>query len=127
MTNKVPNIRFKGFTDDWEQRKLGEVVSLRGRIGFRGYKESDLVAPGDGAITFSPADIDEMGNVSTENNKYLSWMKYDESPGARIQVDVGDILLQRLFHRKIEADKGFPKEKATTILGFAFGLEYLGE
>lgn len=25
MTNKVPNIRFKGFTDDWEQRKLGEV------------------------------------------------------------------------------------------------------
>lgn len=26
MTNKVPNIRFKGFTDDWEQRKLGEVA-----------------------------------------------------------------------------------------------------
>ena len=22
----TPNIRFKGFTDDWEQRKLGEVV-----------------------------------------------------------------------------------------------------
>ena len=26
MTNKVPNIRFKGFTDDWEQRKLREVA-----------------------------------------------------------------------------------------------------
>lgn len=26
MTNKIPNIRFKGFTDDWEQRKLGEVA-----------------------------------------------------------------------------------------------------
>ncbi len=25
MTNKVPNIRFKGFTDDWEQRKLENV------------------------------------------------------------------------------------------------------
>lgn len=25
-TNSVPKIRFKGFTDDWEQRKLGEVV-----------------------------------------------------------------------------------------------------
>lgn len=24
MTNKVPNIRFKGFTDDWEQRKFGD-------------------------------------------------------------------------------------------------------
>ncbi len=25
-TNSVPKIRFKGFTDDWEQRKLGEVA-----------------------------------------------------------------------------------------------------
>ncbi|MFR5993646.1 MAG: hypothetical protein ACLUGO_11680 [Mediterraneibacter faecis] len=23
---KVPEIRFKGFTDDWEQRKLGDVL-----------------------------------------------------------------------------------------------------
>lgn len=27
MTNKVPNIRFKGFTDDWEQRKLSELYN----------------------------------------------------------------------------------------------------
>lgn len=26
MANKVPKIRFKGFTDDWEQRKLGEIA-----------------------------------------------------------------------------------------------------
>ena len=26
--SKKPGIRFKGFTDDWEQRKLGEVLSL---------------------------------------------------------------------------------------------------
>ena len=25
---QVPNLRFKGFTDDWEQRKLGEVVEI---------------------------------------------------------------------------------------------------
>ena len=24
----VPEVRFKGFTDDWEQHKLGEVVSV---------------------------------------------------------------------------------------------------
>ena len=24
--SKTPKIRFKGFTDDWEQRKLGEIV-----------------------------------------------------------------------------------------------------
>ncbi|SDQ11613.1 type I restriction enzyme, S subunit [Streptococcus equinus] len=27
MTNKVPKIRFKGFTDDWEQRKVDEVTT----------------------------------------------------------------------------------------------------
>lgn len=26
---KVPNLRFKGFTDDWEQRKLGELGSVQ--------------------------------------------------------------------------------------------------
>ncbi|HJF16446.1 MAG TPA: hypothetical protein K8V19_02265, partial [Globicatella sulfidifaciens] len=25
---KVPALRFKGFTDDWEQRKLGEISNI---------------------------------------------------------------------------------------------------
>lgn len=89
----VPEIRFVGFTGDWEEKKLGDTVLLRGRIGFRGYKETDLVPKGMGAITFSPADIDETGFISLENNKYLSWQKYDESP--EIQVKVGDILFTK--------------------------------
>lgn len=28
LEHKVPNLRFKGFTDDWEQRKLGEVADV---------------------------------------------------------------------------------------------------
>ena len=114
---KVPEIRFNGCTGNWEQCKLGEAVSLRGRIGFRGYKETDLVSAGNGAITFSPADIDEMGNVSLESNKYLSWAKYDESP--EIQVKVGDIL----FTKTASIGKvGFVrelKEKATINPQFA--------
>ena len=31
---KVPQIRFKGFTNDWEQRKLGEVGKARSGVGF---------------------------------------------------------------------------------------------
>ena len=89
----TPKIRFKGFKDDWEQRKLGEMVSLRGRIGFRGYTQNDLVGEGDGAITFSPADIDNDGNVSLEGNKYLTWEKYEESP--EIKVQIGDILFTK--------------------------------
>ena len=29
MSNMVPMIRFRGFTDDWEERKLGDVLSER--------------------------------------------------------------------------------------------------
>ncbi|OYS88225.1 hypothetical protein CBG24_01575 [Limosilactobacillus reuteri] len=28
QNKKAPNLRFKGFTNDWEQRKLGEVIEL---------------------------------------------------------------------------------------------------
>lgn len=34
---KVPNLRFKGFTDDWEQRRLGEVTSHRGGTAIEKY------------------------------------------------------------------------------------------
>ena len=32
MDMAKPKIRFKGYTDDWEQRKLGETFKLNGRI-----------------------------------------------------------------------------------------------
>ena len=101
----------------WEQRKLGETVSLRGRIGFRGYTQADLVEAGNGAITFSPADIDDAGNVSLTGNKYISWAKYEESP--EIKVRVGDIF----FTKTASIGKvGFVrelKEKATINPQFA--------
>lgn len=45
---EIPSIRFRGFDDAWEQRKLGEVIRLNGRIGFRGYTEKDIVTKDDG-------------------------------------------------------------------------------
>ena len=63
MTKKsdAPAIRYKGFSDAWEQRKLGEVIRLNGRIGFRGYTEKDIVSKDDGGVlTFSPTNDTEM-------------------------------------------------------------------
>ncbi|HFD0831866.1 TPA: restriction endonuclease subunit S [Enterococcus faecium] len=36
--NTQPEIRFPGFTEDWEQRKLGEVSPLRGGFAFKSNK-----------------------------------------------------------------------------------------
>ena len=38
--SKVPEIRFKGFTDDWEQRKLGEII-----IEYKETVDSDCTLP----------------------------------------------------------------------------------
>ena len=81
------------FFFSWEQRKLGDIVDLRGRIGFRGYKRTDLVPEGSGAVTFSPADIDDDGHLSLINNTYISFEKYEESP--EIKVKEGDILFTK--------------------------------
>ena len=86
-----PKIRFKGYADDWEQRKLGDICKMNGRIGFRGYTEKDIVAKeAGGVLTFSPTNI--VGNqlIVGLNNTYITKEKYEESP--EIKVQNGNIL-----------------------------------
>ena len=35
---KAPELRFPGFTDDWEERKLGDIAPLRGGYAFKSSK-----------------------------------------------------------------------------------------
>ena len=46
---KAPEIRFEGFTDDWEQRKLGDVAEFsKGN----GYSKGDLIESGTPIILY---------------------------------------------------------------------------
>ena len=40
MDSKIPNIRFKGFTDAWEQRRLGEVTIYQNGKGYEDSQSS---------------------------------------------------------------------------------------
>ena len=51
---KVPELRFLGFTDDWEQRKFGDIVLTRRGLT---YKPSDVQA--DGIRVLRSSNIDE--------------------------------------------------------------------
>lgn len=91
MDMAKPKIRFKGYTDDWEQRKLGETCKLNGRIGFRGYTERDIVTKeAGGVLTFSPTNIVNNKLTMECKNTYITREKYDESP--EIKIANGDIL-----------------------------------
>lgn len=75
--------------EEWEVSKLEHYVDIFGRIGFRGYTTNDIVNEGEGAISYSPSNIIDY-SVIDNNNTYISWSKYDESP--EIQIKTGDIL-----------------------------------
>lgn len=72
-----------------DEIRIKFVCSLNGRIGFRGYKQEDLVAEGEGAITISPSNMQNL-KMNYDKCHYLSWFKYEESP--EIQLQNGDIL-----------------------------------
>ncbi|MEF7609571.1 restriction endonuclease subunit S [Enterococcus casseliflavus] len=75
----------------WEQRKLGEVVKINGRIGFRGYTQADIIRKEDGGIlAFSPTNIINNKLDFNVKNTYITKDKYYESP--EIMVKNGDIL-----------------------------------
>lgn len=75
----------------WAWFRLGEVIEVFGRIGFRGYKKTDLVEKGQGAITMSPSNISRNGEISFDDSTYISWEKYEESP--EIMLEEGDVVL----------------------------------
>jgi len=87
----VFSLLFATSTFSWEQRKLGEVIRLNGRIGFRGYTEKDIVSKDDGGVlTFSPTNIVDNKLTTNCKNTYITRFKYDESP--EIKIHNGDIL-----------------------------------
>ena len=71
---------------DLQWKTLGEVASIKGRIGFRGYTQKDFVEEGQGAITLSPGNMNN-GRFDFEKCSYISWEKYEESPEIKIFED----------------------------------------
>jgi type I restriction enzyme S subunit len=99
---KVPKYRFKEFEKDgeWVEKKLGELIELKGRIGYRGYTLEDIVGKGEGAISMSPSNINEFGTLSFTKSTYITWAKYEESP---------EIVLQNGFTVLVKTGSTFGK------------------
>lgn len=80
---KIPKIRFKGFKDDWEQRKLGEVVQF-----FSGLTYSpDNVIESGGTFVLRSSNV-KNGEIVDADNVYV---KSDIVNSDNVQV--GDIIV----------------------------------
>ena len=74
-----------------ETYKLGDICTIYGRIGFRGYTTEDLTdVKEEGAISLSPTNIID-GELDLSKPTYIKWDKYYESP--EIMIQSNDIVI----------------------------------
>ena len=88
---KVPKIRFTGFTDDWEQRKLSEIATMHARIGWQNLRKSEFLNSGDYYLITGTDFVD--GEVDLVNCHYVTKDRYDQDPN--IQIENGSILITK--------------------------------
>ncbi|WP_416195723.1 restriction endonuclease subunit S [Selenomonas sp.] len=99
--NKVPAIRFQGFADDWEQRKLGDLGKARSGIGFPDAEQGGK----EGVPFYKVSDMNNAGNeheMVTANN-YVTreqivrkgWKPIDELPAIFFAKVGAAIMLNR--------------------------------
>ena len=87
----TPKIRFKGFTDDWEQRKLSELTTMHARIGWQNLRTSEFLDSGD-YMLITGTDFQE-GVIDYSTCHYVEKERYDQDKN--IQIKNGSILITK--------------------------------
>ena len=90
-----PEIRFEGFTDPWEQRKLGELLLFQN--GFNGSSESF----GSGVPLISVMDVLDDEFITHETVRGKARLNCEEA--SRYCVEYGDVLFQRSSENQEDA------------------------
>ena len=88
---RKPDIRFQGFTDDWEQRKLSEIATMHARIGWQNLRTSEFLDQGD-YMLITGTDFDD-GRINYSTCHYVEKERYEQDP--HIQIQNGNILITK--------------------------------
>ena len=81
--SKIPEIRFEGFTDDWEQRKLGDLCEIKDSARIPNSEWSESGVPYIRASDVTNEDIDGVLFISQERYEF-----YKNRTGAPTKDDV---------------------------------------
>ena len=109
----VPEIRFEGFTDPWEQRKLEELMLFQN--GFNGGRESF----GSGTPLISVMDVLSESFITHESIRAKAVVSPEERE--RYLVEYGDVLFQRSSENQEDAGTSniyLDQEKSAVFGGF---------
>lgn len=86
-----PQLRFKGFADAWEQRKLSKIATMHARIGWQNLRKSEFLDSGDYYL-ITGTDFDD-GKIDLKNCHYVAKERYNQD--RNIQVKNGSILITK--------------------------------
>lgn len=86
-----PKLRFKGFDDAWEQRKLSELATMHARIGWQNLRTSEFLDSGD-YMLITGTDFED-GKVNYSTCHYVEKERYDQDKN--IQIKNGSILITK--------------------------------
>lgn len=88
---QFPEIRFRGFTDVWEQRKLSEIATMHARIGWQNLRTSEFLDSGD-YMLITGTDFED-GAVNYSTCHYVEKERYEQDK--HIQISNGSILITK--------------------------------
>lgn len=89
--SKFPQLRFAGFADAWEQRKLSDIATLNARIGWQNLRTSEFLESGDYMLITGTNFHD--GTVDYSTVHYVEKNRYEQD--TKIQVENGSILITK--------------------------------
>lgn len=119
---KVPKLRFKEFTDEWEEKKLGEILEFKN--GVNASKEQY----GKGIKFINVLDI--LNNDFITYNNIIGKVDIDKNMLEKYAVTYGDILFQRSSETREEvgiANVYLDKENRATFGGFVIRGKKIGD
>lgn len=88
---RYPELRFPGFTDAWEQRKLSELATMNARIGWQNLRTSEFLDSGD-YLLITGTDFDN-GRIKYSTCHYVEKKRFDQD--TKIQLRTGSILITK--------------------------------
>lgn len=127
--NKIPEIRFAGFTDDWEQRKLGDIVDVCSGRDYKHLEEGNIPVYGTGGymLRVSEAlsenkDAIGIGRKGTIDNPYIlraPFWTVDTLfyciPKANFDLDFVFCIYQNINWKIMDESTGVPSLSKTLI------------
>ena len=126
---KNPEIRFEGFTDDWEQRKLGDIVDVRSGKDYKHLSEGNIPVYGTGGYMLSvnqalsyDEDAIGIGRKGTIDKPYILkapfWTVdtlFYAVPSQNSDLDFVFDIFQNIDWKKKDESTGVPSLSKTAI------------